>query len=152
MSCLLLLRDNIAPFLLTINDRTTGYQIVEHQPEFGFSKSQLVAMKVYKIGNETTVDIIPGGDVQASTRVLHSISAYLPPNQKSGSIKGDQLSSTTSHAHQTFSVLLLDSCCSLLQRHSRERLRGSQAVLAFQIVHRERYHSKRRRSAPGYVS
>jgi hypothetical protein len=87
---LLLLSDIIAPFLLTFNDRTTGYQIVEHQPEFGFSNSQRVAMKVYKIGNETTVDIIPGGDVQTSARVLHSIAAHLPPNQKSGSIKGNQ--------------------------------------------------------------
>jgi|LauGreDrversion4_2_1035121.scaffolds.fasta_scaffold981515_1 hypothetical protein len=78
-------------------DRATGYQLIELKPEFGFSHNQRVAMKVHKINNETVVDIIAGSDIQANDRALQSIKLSLPPDAKTGSIKGDQHSVTTSH-------------------------------------------------------
>jgi hypothetical protein len=37
----------------------TGYELIDSNPEFGFGKKQVVAMKVYKKDNKKTVDIIP---------------------------------------------------------------------------------------------
>ena len=36
-----------------------GYEVIDSNPEFGFTKNQLVAMKVYKVDNNKTVDILP---------------------------------------------------------------------------------------------
>ena len=36
-----------------------GYEVIDSNPEFGFKKNQLVAMKVYKVDNNKTVDILP---------------------------------------------------------------------------------------------
>jgi hypothetical protein len=73
-----------------------GYELIESDPDFGFKSGQLVAMKVHKVGNEKTVDMIPtlvSGHTATSGAVsndaaLRSISAFLPDNSKFGTAKG----------------------------------------------------------------
>jgi hypothetical protein len=63
-------------------------------------------MKVCKIGNEKTVHLIPGGDIQANASAVQSISTFLPPDKKAGSIKGDRHVFTSLCARQNASQFL----------------------------------------------
>jgi hypothetical protein len=73
-----------------------GYELIESSPDFGFQAKQLVAMKVYKVGKNKIVDIIPitpstNSAASSNYQAIRSISAFLPENRKFGNIQGAAL-------------------------------------------------------------